>query len=419
MSLPGSTRSDSVCVTGVPASGLRLSASILRAGGVSVEAAAFAKVNEQVLASLGGSWQFPPSLGGSRREALRHHLDTARQFAAGVHSDGATVWVDSQVLLLADLWREVDPALRFVIAIRNPLETILSLRQRHGIELDQGFALCLAHLRCAAELIPAEQRIVVHYDACLLDPGTQAARLFAYVGARVTGNLFAEAVSVSAPERRRFRASVLDLAAARPPRELLDLYGFLCLEAGYHRDADVLEATFGGRPTDDDATATAMKRAQIVRIAELADEREQFRLRVRASEGRCAAAQAQVERLMSEVAEAQRAATEQMDGVESLRSVIREAHPGAVLDRLDQGELVSWAAGIIEERQRLHEANAALLEELNAVNRHREELVANLNEIWNSESWKLGRAVTWPVRFALRREMRGRDGSTTGSFSER
>src|SRR5881392_1423792 len=106
MSLPRCTRSDSVCVTGVPASGLRLSASILRAGGVPVEAAAFAKVNEQILASLGGSWQFPPSLGRSRREALRHHVDTARQFAAAAHSDGATVWVDSQVLLLADLWRE-------------------------------------------------------------------------------------------------------------------------------------------------------------------------------------------------------------------------------------------------------------------------------------------------------------------------
>ena len=116
-------------------------------------------------------------------------MDTARQFAADARSDGATVWVDSQVLLLTDVWREVEPALRFVIAIRNPLETILSLRHRHGIELNQGFALCLAHLRCPAELIPAEQRIVVHCDACLLDPVTQAARLFAYVGAREAWNV--------------------------------------------------------------------------------------------------------------------------------------------------------------------------------------------------------------------------------------
>ena len=224
---------------------------------------------------------------------------------------------------------------------------------------------------------------------------------------------------MSAPERRRFRASVLDLAAACPPRELLDLYGLLCLEAGYHPDADLLEATFEGRPPDDDATDTAMRRAQIVRIAELADEREQFRLRVRASEERCTAAQAQVERLMSEVAEAQRSANEQMDTSSHCDWSCEKAHPGGVHERPDQAELVSWTRGTVEERERLREANAALLEELNAVNRHREELVADLNAIWNSESWKLGRAVTWPVRFVLRRQTRVRDGSTARSFSDR
>jgi hypothetical protein len=403
-----------MCVTGAPCSGIALPTSIFGAGGVIVETAAFAELNEQVLAALGGSWRLPPSLDRRRREALLSHLDAARQVAAAACADGASVWADAQMLLLADLWQDVDMNLRFVVVIRNPLETVLSLRARHGIAAERGFSLCLAYLRCAAELVPPERRLVVHYDACLLDPATQAARLLAHASTAITRDAFREATGVVASDRRRFRASVLDLAAACPPRELLDLYGSLCLEAGYNPDAEMLAATFKGRPPNDRMSRTATPQSQILRIAKLVEEREQFRVSAETSQDRRADAEARLEHLNERVDEAQRMTVEHSEFVESLRSVFVQVQSEFVAE-LDHQELINYARATVDERERLRAANTALLEELYAVNRHRDELVTDLNAIWKSESWRLGRALTWPLRFLLRRHPRGPSGLTADS----
>jgi hypothetical protein len=343
-----------------------------------------------------------------------------------------TSWTDPQALLLGDLWREAAADLRFVIGIRNPLETALALRERHAIDLDRGFALCETYFRCAAELVPAERRLVIHYDACLLEPAAQAARVFVHAGVPSTAGISAAALIV-APERRRFRASVLDFLAAQPPRDLLDLYMLFCLEAGY-RDADVLEATFDGRSAGSAVTGAARATESLVRVEELAEEREQFRVRVEASEARRGAVESQLERLSAQLEEArrraeesnercedfelrlgrisaqleeaQRRADEQTDAatrfLQSLRSALGGLDPDGDIGWLDETELVGRARMSAEERNRLRESNGALLEELHAVNQHRAELVRDITSMRESESWRIGRVLTWPARLLRR-----------------
>lgn len=412
MSLPSPRAPQNLCVAGVPGSGVGVSASILRAGGVATETAAFAELNRNVLASLDGSWQLPPSLDGGRPPALSNHMDAAKRAAAAARAGGATAWVDCQMLLLADLWREIDSTLHFVITIRNPLEAVLSLRHSHGIEAYRGFALCLAYLRCATDLVPSERRVVVHYDACLLDPRMEATRLLTHAGTQITREALAAAIRVVEPERRHFCVSVLDLIAACPPRELLDLYGLLCLEAGYEPDADVLGLTLRGRLPDRRVPATSKAEAQVVRVAELAREREQYRIRALVSEEQRREAEAQAEGMASRIDEAQRLADTQTQFIHSLRSIARELDPEPAPDPLNEAALLNWAKAAVDERARLRTANAALLEELYAVNRHREELATDLNAIFASESWKLGRALSWPLRILLRRGGQGHIGSS-------
>ena len=74
-----------------------------------------------------------------------------------------------------------------------------------------------------------------------------------------------------------------------------------------------------------------------------------------------------------------------------------------MLDSLDEKQLVTWVTLASQERERLRDTNATLLNELDAVNGHREELVGDLTAMRGSESWKIGRALTWPVRLILRR----------------
>lgn len=114
----------------------------------------------------------------------------------------------------------------------------------------------------------------------------------------------------------------------------------------------------------------------------------------------------ELEQLRSELAEAQHRVLVQTDGawgfLESLRSVAEDDHPDRSLHSLDEAQLLEWARRTREDRLQLRAANDALLTELAAVNRHRAELLGYLSSIWSCESWKIGRALTWPVR-ALRR----------------
>jgi len=89
--------------------------------------------------------------------------------------------------------------------------------------------------------------------------------------------------------------------------------------------------------------------------------------------------------------------------VESLRSVVGDLNPDAALDSLDEEELVMWVTLASQEREALRDANATLLDELDAINGHRQELVADLTAMRGSESWKIGRTLTWPVRLLRRR----------------
>jgi chromosome segregation ATPase len=55
---------------------------------------------------------------------------------------------------------------------------------------------------------------------------------------------------------------------------------------------------------------------------------------------------------------------------------------------------------------RLQDGNNRLIAELEAVNDHREKLTADLLAITLSRSWRVGRALTWPVRTLFRRGRR-------------
>jgi GT2 family glycosyltransferase len=114
-------------------------------------------------------------------------------------------------------------------------------------------------------------------------------------------------------------------------------------------------------------------------------------------------------------------ATDRAQGVvESLRSLVGDFQPDLESDSLDEEELVKRLTMVSQDRDRVRDANAALLQELQAVNRHREELVDDLQAvnrhreelvddltaIWGSESWKIGRVLTWPARLVRRRPHR-------------
>jgi hypothetical protein len=57
---------------------------------------------------------------------------------------------------------------------------------------------------------------------------------------------------------------------------------------------------------------------------------------------------------------------------------------------------------VIDELSAARAEYARLASEFAAVDRHRQELIASINAIGASQSWRLGYALTWPIRVMRR-----------------
>ena len=114
--------------------------------------------------------------------------------------------------------------------MRHPLEVALSLKRRNQNSYSLGLALWERYYATVLDQVPAERRIVTHYDTFFVDPEGELARLCAFAGLEPAdpGSAPTSAITPSAstsPTPARARASgalrgPLPVArASTPPRD--------------------------------------------------------------------------------------------------------------------------------------------------------------------------------------------------------
>ena len=76
---------------------------------------------------------------------------------------------DPRTCLTAAYWLDLQPDLRFIVCVRHPLEVALSLKRRNQNSYSLGLALWERYYRSVLDLVPADRRIVTHYDTFFVD----------------------------------------------------------------------------------------------------------------------------------------------------------------------------------------------------------------------------------------------------------
>ena len=144
----------------------------------------FLAINEQLLASIGSNsdqlglmnWKMPrqPNI-----EPIRLRAENLVRKKCEKNS----IWAfkDPRTARLLDFWQSIFDCvgcnLHYIIATRNPISIVESLRNRNGYDSEKVFYLWLEHMISAMLATKGNKRIVVSYDRLLDDPGFELSRL--------------------------------------------------------------------------------------------------------------------------------------------------------------------------------------------------------------------------------------------------
>lgn len=255
------------------------------------EHAGFQRLNDAVLTELGGGWERPPELPSRWRDEPRLvPLEReARALLRSLRRATPWGWKDPRTSLTLPLWLLLEPRLRAVVCVRNPLETALSLHRRGMFSFSTSFALWHEYNRRVVAALPPARRLVIDYDALLADPASQLERLATFAG--LDRDRLADAAALVDSQRRHHAANLGDLLESGAAPEVVELYLALRREAGAEAPepgAAALEQP-PRRLVDPDGAALQLLRR---RVAQLERDAAYLRGRLEAAEERAAESEA-------------------------------------------------------------------------------------------------------------------------------
>ncbi|MDQ2785421.1 MAG: sulfotransferase [Chloroflexota bacterium] len=239
-----------VCIAGMHRSGTSMYARLLNRCGVYLgeegdlipassenldgywENARFVALNDDLLNAFGGAWDHPPAFPDD---------GDAKSFAAFAAQSAPLLgtfgdrepwgWKDPRNSLTLPFWLRVFPEMKVVICVRNPLEVVLSLRQRSQ-STELSLTLWYHYNQSVLRAVPPAQRIVAHYDQCFQAPQTELRRIVDFLGLAVTTAQINEACAGIRTDLRHHRYTIQELRDLGIAPEIIALYADLCAEAG-------------------------------------------------------------------------------------------------------------------------------------------------------------------------------------------
>ena len=182
--------------------------------------------NDELLEATGGAWDNPPALPPVAVDDPRvaHVADASTTALAALRQHDHWGFKDPRTCLTAAYWLDLEPELRFVVCVRHPIEVALSLKRRNQNSYSLGLALWERYYAAVLDQVPAERRIVTHYDTFFVDPEGEMARLCTFAG-----------LEPAVPRVRselRHHMTAIDLGDAGVSDRVRSLYAALCREAG-------------------------------------------------------------------------------------------------------------------------------------------------------------------------------------------
>jgi len=132
------------------------------------------KFNDRLLAEMGRTWWYPPSLEELNHwEADRNRTtyDEGRSTFDRVHPDRPWVWKDPRTCLTLSFWRHaLSHRAAGIIVFRNPLDVAHSLNRRDYMSIEFGVALWARYNRVLVEQAGGMPVLMTPYDDIVRDP---------------------------------------------------------------------------------------------------------------------------------------------------------------------------------------------------------------------------------------------------------
>jgi len=194
----------------------------------------FVRLNEDILAHFGGSWDKPPTFpfGWEFDESVQPLELRAKELVQGFNHHELWGWKDPRNSLTLPLWRKIIPSLRFVVCVRNPLEVEHSRFVRGDSMGASQFELWQHYYQQILATAPVTSRIVTHYQSYFEDARAEVLRVTGWLGLKLseetTENILANVSGVL----RHHYATTADMRTEGASDEVVELYLRLCDEAG-------------------------------------------------------------------------------------------------------------------------------------------------------------------------------------------
>lgn len=140
---------------------------------------------------------------------------------------------DPRMTLLLPFWDRVFSRMgldvKYVLCLRAPVDVACSLNARDGFSLSRGICLWIGYMMTAIEVLSSQSRrfAVVSYDAMLVDPPAQLARLSRFLGLPIIEDEFRAFVGEFIDSSLRHHSNSLGGREVSVPALARDIYNFL------------------------------------------------------------------------------------------------------------------------------------------------------------------------------------------------
>jgi GT2 family glycosyltransferase len=199
----------------------------------------FVDLNEEILGVFHAGWDHPPDtaldIDSGRLSTLRQAAESLLKEFNGREPWG---WKDPRNSLTLPFWLDIVPGLKVVICVRNPLEVALSLNKRNFFSYALSLNLWEAYNRRLLAAVPAEKRVVTHYDAYFARETEELERVLYCLGIQANEDMLNRCRSAVSASLRHSELSMHDLGKIGVKAEVRTLYSELCREANWNDESE-------------------------------------------------------------------------------------------------------------------------------------------------------------------------------------
>lgn len=233
------------------------------------EHAGFHRLNESVLAELGGGWDLPPLVPERWRDRpeVEQYAADAQRLIGGFKGKEPWGWKDPRTCLTFGLWRELIPDLKAVICVRNPLEVALSLNRRGMFSYTTGLELWRTYNERILATTTVEHRIITNYDAFFTRPKAELRRILSFLEITPPTGALNVATAVPRQPLRHTRFDFEQLREAQVADDIVELYSWLTGQASRKKAARAepsRPARTSARVVDERAVEAEMARRAVI-----------------------------------------------------------------------------------------------------------------------------------------------------------